>query len=103
MVVVALAALWVDAIATPADEVSVKRTIRIDAPFVPAIDPDSVPGFTIKMRGDRIAYCRIEQKIGTRFKTESCIDQAQMSIYLAALEENRQLVKRLGQGETRIN
>lgn len=100
---IALAGPWALAAAAPADDVIVKRTVRIDAPFVAAIDLDAVPGFKKKMRGDSIAYCRIEQKIGTRFKTETCIDQTQMATYLAALEENQRQVKDLGNGETRIN
>ena len=72
-------------------------------PFVPSIDPEPVAGFRLKMRGDRVAYCRIEQKIGTRFRTETCIDQAQMPAYLAALEENRSSLKQLRTGENRIN
>jgi hypothetical protein len=76
--------------------------VAAEKPFVPAIDPPSVPGFTKKMRGERIAYCRMEQKLGTRFWTETCIDQAQMPAYLAALEENRQAAKQIRTGENRI-
>ena len=72
-------------------------------PFVPSIDHEPVAGFSLKMRGDRVAYCRIEQKIGTRFRTETCIDPAQMPAYLAALEENRSSLKQLRTGENRIN
>jgi hypothetical protein len=91
------------AAAAPADETVVKRSVRIPTTFVPAIDPADVPGFTVKFIGDRVVYCRKEQKIGTRFRTETCIDQANMAQYLAALEENRRQVKDLGSGETRIN
>jgi hypothetical protein len=77
-------------------------SVAADTPFVPADDPEPVPGFKIKMRGERIAYCRIEQKIGTRFKSETCIDQDLMPAYLAALEENREAARQIRTGENRI-
>jgi hypothetical protein len=99
----ALAGAWLAAGATPAEPVVVHRAARIPAPFVPSIDLHAVPGFTMKMRGERIVYCRTEQKLGTRFRTETCFDQAQMPAYLAALEENRALAKSFRTGENRIN
>ncbi len=91
------------AVAAATDEVVVRRTARIVAPPVLAIDIDPVPGFTKKTRGDRLVFCRTEQKIGTRFKTETCIDHVHMPAYLAALEENRQQVRRIRYGDNRIN
>lgn len=103
LAVMLLAGASAVAAAAPTDEPVRQRSVRIDPPFVPAVDIDSVPGYRKTMRGDRIAYCRTERKIGTRFKTEVCIDQAQMPAYLAALEEQRRELKRMHSGEYRIN
>jgi hypothetical protein len=69
---------------------------------VPAVDPPEVPGFKTKMRGERIVYCRVEQRLGTRFKSETCIDQDRMPAYLEALEENRQAAKQIRTGDNVI-
>jgi hypothetical protein len=102
LAVAALIGPWAMTCATPGDEPAVRSAARIDPPFVPAIDAKPVPGFKIKMRGERIAYCRIEQKIGTRFKSETCIDPDLMPAYLAALEENREAARQIRTGENRI-
>lgn len=91
------------AAAAASGDAPAKRRAARDAPFVPAVDPLPVPGFAIRMRGERLAYCRVEQRIGTRLKTEICIDQAKMPEYLAALEENRQAARQLRAGENVID
>lgn len=99
----ALVGPWAIAAAMPEDDLAASESARAAAQFEPAIDVKPVPGFRRRMRGERIVYCRTERKIGTRIASETCIDQAQMPAYLAALEENRELVRQLRSGENRIN
>ena len=53
------------------------------------------PGFVKKERGKFVLYCKRESALGTRFKTESCFDEAQMRDYMLALEENKRDVDRI--------
>jgi len=99
----ALAGPWAIATAMPEDDVAARESARAAAEFEPAFDVKPVPGFKRRMRGERIVYCRTERKIGTRIASETCIDQAKMPAYLAALEENRELLRHIRTGETRIN
>jgi hypothetical protein len=98
-----LAGPWAIAAAMPEDDLAASESARAVVHFEPAIDVKPVPGFKRKMRGERIVYCRTERKIGTRIASETCIDQAQMPAYFAALEENRELLRQSRTGENRIN
>jgi hypothetical protein len=46
------------------------------------------PGFKRKKFGDKTLYCMKDTDIGTRFKTEKCLDEAQMRDYVLAQEQN---------------
>jgi len=46
------------------------------------------PGFKRKKFGDKILYCMKDSDIGTRFKTEKCLDEAQVRDYILAQEQN---------------
>ena len=47
------------------------------------------PGFKEKKRGKFVLYCKRDAPMGTRVKTETCLDEAQMRDYLLALETNK--------------
>ena len=46
------------------------------------------PGFKRKKFGDKVLYCMKDSDIGSRFKTEKCLDEAQMRDYVLAQEQN---------------
>ena len=66
------------------------------------LDSISIPGFTKTERGGRIVFCKTDQKIGTRFKTEKCIDSEHARAYLAALEDNKRELESLRSALNRI-
>lgn len=53
------------------------------------------PGFKVKKRGKFTLYCKRETPLGTRFKSETCYDEANMRAYMLALEENKSDVDRI--------
>lgn len=53
------------------------------------------PGFKKKTRGKHVLYCKQETPMGTRFKSETCFDDAQMRDYLLALSENKRDIDRI--------
>jgi len=53
------------------------------------------PGFKVKKRGKFTLYCRTDTPLGTRLKSETCYDEAQMRDYLVALEENKRDIDRI--------
>jgi hypothetical protein len=55
------------------------------------------PGFKVKKRGKFTLYCKTETPLGTRFKSEQCLNDVQMRDYLIALQENKSDVDRMRQ------
>lgn len=53
------------------------------------------PGFKVKRRGQYVMYCKTDTPIGTRFKHETCLDDAQMRDYLIWLQENKAEIDRI--------
>lgn len=53
------------------------------------------PGFKKVKRGKHLMYCKKEAPIGTRFKTDTCFDEAGMRNYILALEETKGDVDRM--------
>jgi hypothetical protein len=53
------------------------------------------PGFAKKKRGKYILYCKKDVPMGTRIKTETCYDEAQMRNYMLALQETKGDVDRI--------
>jgi hypothetical protein len=53
------------------------------------------PGFKTKKSGKHILYCKKDSVVGTRFKTEKCLDEAQMRDYLIALAEQKRDIDRI--------
>jgi hypothetical protein len=53
------------------------------------------PGFKPKKRGKYILYCKTDTPIGSRFKSETCFDDAQMRDYLVWLQENKRDIDRI--------
>lgn len=53
------------------------------------------PGFKVKRRGQYVMYCKSETPIGTRFRQETCLDDAQMRDYLIWLQENKAEIDRI--------
>jgi hypothetical protein len=53
------------------------------------------PGFAAKKRGKYVLYCKQETQIGTRLKTETCYDEAQMRDYLLAWHEMKRDLDRM--------
>lgn len=53
------------------------------------------PGFKKIQRGKYTLYCKKETPIGTRFKTEKCLDEDGMRNYILALEETKGDVDRM--------
>ena len=46
------------------------------------------PGFRAKKRGDKVLYCKQDVTVGTRFKTETCYDEAQVRDLILMREQN---------------
>lgn len=53
------------------------------------------PGFQPKKRGKFTLYCKTDTAIGTRFKSETCLDADQIRDYLIAAQENKSDVDRI--------
>lgn len=53
------------------------------------------PGFKVKRRGQFVMYCKTDTPIGTRFRQETCLDDAQMRDYLIWLQENKSEIDRI--------
>jgi hypothetical protein len=53
------------------------------------------PGFKVKKRGKFTLFCKTDTPLGTRFKSETCYDEANMRAYMLALEENKSDVDRI--------
>lgn len=53
------------------------------------------PGFLTKKRGKYTLYCKREAPMGTRLKTETCLNEEQMRDYILALAENKRDVDRI--------
>ena len=82
--------------------IGVDSTRAADEPVV-VVEPDAEkpkefkppPGFITKKRGKYVLYCKREAPMGTRLKTETCLDEAQMRDYVLALAENKRDVDRI--------
>jgi len=53
------------------------------------------PGFKVKKRGKFTLYCKTDTPLGSRFKKETCLDDAQMRDYMVALQENKSDIDRI--------
>lgn len=53
------------------------------------------PGFRTKKRGKFTLYCKREAPMGTRLKSEICLDEDQMRDYMLALSENKRDIDRI--------
>jgi hypothetical protein len=47
------------------------------------------PGYKVKINGWDIVYCRKEAVLGSRFKKEICMTEAELKAYLASQDEIR--------------
>jgi hypothetical protein len=47
------------------------------------------PGYKVKINGWDIVYCRKEAVLGSRFKKEICMTEAELKAYLASQDEMR--------------
>jgi len=47
------------------------------------------PGFKLKRYGKHLLYCKRDAPMGTRLKSERCLDEEQMRNYLLALEAGK--------------
>ena len=53
------------------------------------------PGFARKTRGKLVLYCKRDNALGTRIRTESCYNESQMREYMLALKQQQQDVDRI--------
>lgn len=81
------------------DETTTTATAEAHEPY----ELDVLPGFEKTTRDGRTVYCRTEQKVGTRFKTENCVDETRVRIYLDALINQKQELEQLRDALNRIH
>ncbi|MGE0466677.1 MAG: hypothetical protein AB7P44_09560 [Steroidobacteraceae bacterium] len=80
---------------TPSPMSADKPVAEAEPDAVAEADPDKARGFKLpagfkeKKRGKFVLYCKRDAPMGTRVKTETCLDEAQMRDYLLALETNK--------------
>jgi hypothetical protein len=63
-----------------------------------AAEPEEIrlpPGFKPRKRGKFTLYCKTDTAIGTRFKSETCLDADQIRDYLIAMQENKSDIDRI--------
>jgi hypothetical protein len=53
------------------------------------------PGFKKVKRGKYTLYCKREAPLGSRLKSETCYDEAQMRDYILVLEQNKGDIDRI--------
>jgi hypothetical protein len=89
-----------EAEATATDEASIPEAKAsaakvAQAKAAEAEEIDLPPGFMKKKRGKHILYCKKDVPMGTRIKTETCLDEAGIRNYLLALQETKGDVDRI--------
>ena len=55
----------------------------------------SPPGFVRKTRGKLVLYCKRDNALGTRIRTESCYSESQVREYLLAVKQQQEDVNRI--------
>lgn len=71
-----------------ADGDGTRKVDAVDRKAAAKAEFEAPTGFVKKQRGKVVLYCKKDTEVGTRFKRETCYDEAQMKDYLLAREHN---------------